>query len=136
MEPNRQYRVDTGRKNTIQSRRWNQTNSKEQTMESNRQYRVDARIKQTVKSRLWNQTDSREDSRCKQTVQTNGKEHNMEPNRQQRTQKTLDANRQYRVDAGIKQTVKRRLWNQTDSTGRRWNQTVKTRLWNETDSTG
>ena len=39
----------------------------------------------------------------------------MEPNKQQRTQKTLDANRHYRVDAGIKQTVMSRLWNQTDS---------------------
>ena len=39
----------------------------------------------------------------------------MEPNRQQRTRKTLDANRQYRVDAEIKQTVKSRLSNQTDN---------------------
>ena len=65
MEPNRQYRVDTGCKQKVQSRRWNQTNSKEQSMEQNRQYRVDAEIKQTVKSRLLNQTDSREVSGCK-----------------------------------------------------------------------
>ena len=44
----------------------------------------------------------------------------MEPNRQQRTRKTLDANRQYRVDAEIKQTVKSSLWNQTDSTEYTW----------------
>ena len=84
-------------------------------MEQNRQYTVDARIKQTIKSRLLNQTDSREVSGCKQTVQSRcwnkkktGKEQTMEPNRQQRTQKTLDANRHYRVDAGIRQTVNTR----------------------------
>ena len=61
MEPNRQYRIDAGIKQTVKSRLWHQTNSKEQTMESdskeqpmesNRQFRVDAGIKQTVKSRL------------------------------------------------------------------------------------
>ena len=36
--------------------------------------------------------------------------------------------RQYRVDAGIKQTVKSRLWDQTDSTDTGIKQTVESRL--------
>ena len=64
------YRADAGIKQTVQSRRRNKKNSKEQTKEPKRQYRVDTGCKQTVQrrrwtqktvqSRIWNQTDSTE----------------------------------------------------------------------------
>ena len=74
-------------------------------MEPNKQYRVDTEINQRVKSRLWNQNDSREDTGCKQAVESR------HPNQIGGKEQTMEPNRQYRVDAGIKETVKSSLWN-------------------------
>ena len=52
MEPNRQYSVDVGIKQTVKSRLWNQTDSTEYMLESNKQYRVDTITKQVVQSSL------------------------------------------------------------------------------------